>query len=70
MEDGDNVVGGPWPRKRLSEAELIARQKEIDYWWERHLAEEAEKRRDDPTGEEDLMEWIWGPGYRRRRAKR
>jgi len=31
MEDGDNVVGGPWPRKRLSEAELIARQKEIDY---------------------------------------
>jgi hypothetical protein len=40
------VVAGPWPRPQLSEAELIRRQRQLDYWWERHLEEERERERE------------------------
>jgi len=70
MDDDEQVIRGPWPRKRLSEAEIIAKQKVIDRWWEQHRWELAQKQRGDPTGEDDIGEWIWGPGYRQRGRNR
>src|SRR6516162_6907683 len=41
------VVAGPWPRPKLSEVELIRRQAQIDWWWERRLVEERQRRAAD-----------------------
>jgi hypothetical protein len=53
------IIAGPWPRPKLTEAELIARQLELDRWWERHLLEERQ-RRTEPSPEQKLSDWIWG----------
>jgi hypothetical protein len=57
------VLAGPWPRRQLSEAQLIERQRQLDYWWEQRLDEERERER------EARMSCHVGPGdpdYRRR----
>jgi hypothetical protein len=57
------VLAGPWPRRQLSEAEVIRRQQQLDWWWERHLDDERERER------EARMTCHVGPGdpdYRRR----
>jgi hypothetical protein len=57
------VVAGPWPRPKLTEAQLIERQKQLDYWWERRLDDERERER------EARSTFHVGPGdpdYRRR----
>jgi hypothetical protein len=53
------VVAGPWPRPKLTEQQIIARQLELDRWWQRHRQEEA-RRSAEPTPEEKLSDWIWG----------
>jgi hypothetical protein len=53
------VVAGPWPRPKLSEQELITRQQQLDVWWERHLREQAQRRR-EPSPDQELSDWIWG----------
>jgi hypothetical protein len=53
------IVPGPWPRPKLTEAELLAKQQQIDYWWERHLSEQA-RRSAEPSPDQKLTDWIWG----------
>ena len=53
------IVPGPWPRRLLTEQELINRQQQIDYWWGRHLEEVADRNR-ERTSEEKLSDEIWG----------
>ena len=53
------VVPGPWPRPKLTEAEIIAKQQQLDYWWEQRRLAEAQ-RRTEPTPDQKLTDWIWG----------
>jgi hypothetical protein len=53
------VVAGPWPRRQLTEWQIIENQRQIDYWWELHKAQEAE-RLAEPSPDKKLSDWIWG----------
>jgi hypothetical protein len=61
--DEDNVIRGPWPRRQLSDAETIAQRKVADLWWKAEWRRLAQMPLAD---EDDLGEWLWGPGYRNR----
>jgi hypothetical protein len=54
------VVPGPWPKPKLTEKEIIEKQRVIDEWWEWNLAEKARRaaRAEDPG--KRLEDWIWG----------
>jgi hypothetical protein len=58
------VVAGPWPRPQLSEAELIRRQQQLDWWWEQRLDEEREREREARMSFPRLRLDLTEPGLR------